>query len=75
MDWRMNNMKCNVCNKYDAVRKDMRFIDGLFSGKVYNCEWCNPLDDVALYQIAVECREPKSFYDNYNFETEEIEEY
>ena len=68
-------MKCDVCNKYDAVRRDYRFIEGLFSGKIINCEWCNPLNDVALYQIAVECREPKSFYDNYNFETEEIEEY
>ena len=58
-------MKCWVCDKYEAVRKDYRFIDGLFTGKVYNCEWCNPLNDVALYQIAVERREPKSFYDNY----------
>lgn len=67
-------MKCEVCDKYDAVRKDYRHIDGLFYGKVYNCEWCNPLDDVSLYRIAVEKKEPKSFYDNYNFETEEIEE-
>jgi len=58
-------MKCEVCDKYDAVRKDYRFISNLFYGKVLNCEWCNPLDDVALYQIVVEKREPKSFYDNY----------
>lgn len=64
-------MKCNVCQKYEAVRTDYRDISGLFTGKVYNCEWCNPLDDVALYQIAVENREPKSFYDNYDEEDDE----
>jgi len=61
-------MKCDVCNKYDAVAKDYRFIEGLFSGKIINCEWCNPLDDVSLYKIAVECREPKSFYDDYDWD-------
>ena len=64
-------MKCNVCQKYEAVRTDYRDISGLFTGKIYNCEWCNPLDDVAIYQIAVENREPKSFYDNYDEEDDE----
>ena len=60
-----NYERCDVCEKYKATRKDYRYIDGLFNGKIFNCEWCNPLSDVALYQIAVEKREPKSFYDNY----------
>ena len=59
-----NYERCDVCEKYKATRKDYRYIDGLFNGKIFNCEWCNPLSDVALYQIAVEKREPKSFYDD-----------
>ena len=66
-----DNIKCEVCNQYDATRKDYRFIDQLsFAGKCYLCEWCVPLNDVTLYQIANEKLDPKSFCDD--FDDEEV---
>ena len=66
-----DNIKCEVCNQYDATRKDYRFIDQLsFAGKCYLCEWCVPLNDVTLYQIAKEKLDPKSFCDD--FDDEEV---
>ena len=60
------SMKCEACNKYDATRKDYRFIDQLsFQGKCYLCEWCAPLNDVTLYQISKEKLDPKyTFYED-----------
>jgi len=66
-----DNIKCEVCNQYDATSKDYRFIDQLsFAGKCYLCEWCVPLNDVTLYQIAKEKLDPKSFCDD--FDDEEV---
>ena len=58
-------MKCEVCDKYDATRKDYRFIDQLsLQGSCYLCEWCVPLNDVTLYQISNEKLDPKyTFHD------------
>ena len=66
-----DNIKCEVCNQYDATSKDYRFIDQLsFAGKCYLCEWCVPLNDVTLYQIANEKLDPKSFCDDFDDEEE-----
>tara|TARA_Y100001963_G_scaffold94888_1_gene130579 strand:+ start:258 stop:473 length:216 start_codon:yes stop_codon:yes gene_type:complete len=69
MSYIKKHERCDVCDRYRAVRKDMRFIDGLFDGKIYNCEWCNPLNDVSLYKIATEGRDPKSFYNEEEHES------
>jgi hypothetical protein len=60
-----DNIKCEVCNKYDATSKDYRFIDQLsLQGSCYLCEWCVPLNDVTLYQISNEKLDPKyTFHD------------
>ena len=45
MSYIKKHERCDVCEKYRAIRKDYRHIDGLFYGKIFNCEWCNRLDD------------------------------
>ena len=69
-----DNIKCEVCNQYDATSKDYRFIDQLsLQGSCYLCEWCVPLNDVTLYQISNEKLDPKSFCDDFDDEKEQEE--
>jgi hypothetical protein len=54
-------MKCEICNKHKAVKRDYRFFSS-FQGKIAVCDWCFNLDDVTCYQINQEGKNPKSFY-------------
>ena len=56
-------MNCEICRKH----KDYRFIDSCgLQGKIFVCEWCRGLNDVAISDIIREELNPKQFYQEEN---------
>tara|TARA_Y100000310_G_scaffold180376_1_gene180263 strand:+ start:334 stop:528 length:195 start_codon:yes stop_codon:yes gene_type:complete len=56
-------VKCNICRKHKAEHKDYRFIDSCgLQGKIFVCEWCLGLNDVAVSDIIRDKLNPKQFY-------------
>ena len=51
-------MKCENCGKYKAEYKDYRQ-DDFGINKVFNCRYCNPLNDVWYYRVRTEKLNPK----------------
>ena len=66
-------MKCEYCGKYEARTRDYREFDGITS-KFGACWWCANLNNVAVYQIMHEGKDPISFYDDIDYMKLDIKE-